>query len=55
MLIFECYIFFIMDRKEICIIAPKFDSFGENNTNNYITDIIKHNQVRIYFKLLQFY
>lgn len=55
MFILECYTLFIMSRKEICVIVPKLDSFGEKNTKNYIVDVIKHKQVRIHFKLFSFY
>lgn len=27
--------------------TPKFDSFGQKNTKNDVTDVIKHKQVRI--------
>lgn len=36
-----------MNRKEIYVITPRFDSFGLRNTNSDITDVIQCGNVRI--------
>lgn len=49
-----------MNRKEIHIITPRFDSFGLRNTKSDITDVIQCGNVRItlnqnYLKVLQLF
>lgn len=38
-----------MNKKDIHVITPRFDSFGLRNTNNHITDVIQCGNVRITF------